>query len=298
MPPRASAEPSEVVRIELPESLLGRCVAELWSLGTLGVEERTGPGERVIVLAYFRAGHEVDLGGLRALGSDLSVAAPERVEARDWDAEWRRGLRPRRIGPVWIRPSWCASQGTPELVIDPQQAFGSGEHATTRLALELLADELLPGDRVLDVGSGSGILGLAALRLGAGAALGVELDPVACANAAHNARRNALPLALVCSTQAALAPGARFDLVVANMLLGELLGCLPALLARARRCVVLSGYLEAEAERLEAAAQRAGWVTAHERAESQSGDRWCGRVLAQDRDRQSSSTSFKVSSKV
>ena len=207
--------------------------------------------------------------------------------------EWRKGLHPRRVGALWIRPSWCESVGSPELLIDPQQAFGSGEHASTRLALGLLLDILEPGDRLLDVGTGSGILALAALRLGAARACGLETDRTACANALENARHNRLPLQLVCGDIEALA-AVRFEVVVANMLLRELLPCLPRLLGAASRALVLSGYLEEEGPRLEQGLRYGDWQTLREEVEEQSGDRWCARLLGHTRFRQSSRMSPMV----
>jgi ribosomal protein L11 methyltransferase len=199
----------------------------------------------------------------------------EPVPARDWEREWRAGLAPRRIGALWVRPSWCPPAGEPELVIDPKQAFGSGEHASTRLALALLLEALEPGDRVLDVGCGSGILALAALRTGAAWAVGFDVDPVACANAVENRRLNALDLPLYCGALDALAPAARFDLVAANLLWSQLESCLPRLLELPGRALVVSGYLAEQRERALARLLASGWICAAEREEVQGGDHWC-----------------------
>jgi ribosomal protein L11 methyltransferase len=233
------------------------------------------------LLAYFPA-DAAPAAELRALADPargVAVDGPEPVPERDWEELWRAGLAPRRIGKLWVRPSFAESQGTPELVIDPQQAFGSGEHATTRLALGLVLDELLAGDSVLDVGTGSGILALGALRMGAGRALGFDSDPVAIVNATENRAKNALPLQLFAGTLDALAPAAQFDLAVANLLLHELLPCLDALAARARRELVLSGYLAGERARLDRALHGSEWTCVRESSEVQSGDRWCARLL-------------------
>ncbi|MBW2415516.1 MAG: 50S ribosomal protein L11 methyltransferase [Deltaproteobacteria bacterium] len=261
------------LRIDLPPGDRDWLVAEFWSLGTLGLEE-TDDG----LVAYF-AGDDPPAAALEVAERIAGVRAhpAERVPARDWETEWRRGLAPRRVGPLWIRPSWCESQGRPELVIDPQQAFGSGEHATTRLSLALLLDGFAPGERVLDVGTGSGILLLGALRLGANG-VGLDVDPVACRNAASNARANGLPARFFCGTLDALAPGARFDRVVANMLLGRLEPLLERLRAHAGGLLVLSGYLESEAPRVHAAMQAPRWTLTRELREAQSGDVWCASV--------------------
>jgi len=275
--------PSWLVRLAAPAGEVERLSAELWSLGTLGLEEAAAPGNRVELRAYFAEDAPyTEVRKLADAACAVEVAEPARVAERDWEREWRAGLAPRRIGRLWLRPSFCARPGTPELVIDPQQAFGSGEHATTRLSLELLQEELRAGDRVLDLGTGSGILGLGALTCGAGWTLGVDADPVAVANAAENRARNARPLALAAATLDALAEGARFDLAVANLLLHELLPCFGALAHRTRRAVIVSGFLASERGVLDAHARALGLRCAREASEVQSGDRWCARVLVHD----------------
>jgi ribosomal protein L11 methyltransferase len=133
-----------VYRIAAPQDERERLLAELSSLGTLGVEEREAE-----MLAYFRP-DGAGVSNLQALADPerrISVSGPERVPDADWEREWRSGLAPRLVAGVWIRPSFCASAGEPELVIDPQQAFGSGEHASTRLALKLLLESPRRGSR-------------------------------------------------------------------------------------------------------------------------------------------------------
>ena len=101
---------------------------------------------------------------------------------QDWNAQWSRLVEPIKIGRVLIRPSWrnvALNSDEIELIIDPKQAFGTGHHATTQLLIEWLQQAVRPDDRVLDVGTGSGILAMVALRLGATEALGVDFDAVA-----------------------------------------------------------------------------------------------------------------------
>jgi ribosomal protein L11 methyltransferase len=115
------------------------------------------------------------------------------LEMVDWSDRWRDGLGPRRIGRLTVAPSWAGLDGPtsgPVLVMDPETAFGSGEHGSTRTALALLDRHVRTGDRVLDLGSGSGILAIAAVALGAARATGVEIDVEANRIAAQNAERN------------------------------------------------------------------------------------------------------------
>jgi ribosomal protein L11 methyltransferase len=260
-------------RIEAPPEEWDRLVGELHEAGTTGVEER--PDGSPALVAWF--GEGVDHAAIRRLDDPalgVHVREPERVAGEDWGRRWREGLEPRRIGPLRIRPSWSEPGGGPELVLDPGRAFGSGEHATTRLALGLLLDAVRPGDAVLDVGTGSGILALGALRVGAARAVGVDPDPAACAAARENARRNRLDLPLVCGTLDAIASDARFEQVVANLLLVRVEPWLGRLARHASRGLILSGYLEAQREHVVERLAALGMAVVREEGEEQTGERW------------------------
>jgi ribosomal protein L11 methyltransferase len=194
----------------------------------------------------------------------------------DWDRRWREGLAPRRVGRrLVLAQPWnegdaralAAGMESPVvIVIDPATAFGTGEHATTRGALRLMESVLVDGERVLDVGTGSGILALAAAGLGARAVLAVESDPAAMSNARENLDRSAradrieLINAEVDERFLARCGGGGFELIVANVLSSVLVPLLPAfagsLTAGGR--VVLGGILETEAPRVVAAAAAVG----------------------------------------
>ncbi|MEO8201317.1 MAG: 50S ribosomal protein L11 methyltransferase [Gemmatimonadota bacterium] len=115
------------------------------------------------------------------------------LEQTDWATRWRDGLGARRFGRITVVPSWidhAAEPGENVLILDPETAFGSCEHGSTRAALTLLERYLLPGARVLDLGSGSGILAIAATLLGAREATGIEIDEESIPVAERNAERN------------------------------------------------------------------------------------------------------------
>ena len=155
-------------------------------------------------------------------GADVLVQS---LPHQDWNQQWAESVKPLRVGRrIVIRPSWEPADLQPrdiEIILDPKQAFGTGHHATTRMLLEWLEDLVHGGESVLDVGAGSGILAMAALRLGAASALGVECDPVAVDCARDYAAENGFEtnLEFRCGTleevdrQGELRP----DLVLANL---------------------------------------------------------------------------------
>ena len=165
---------------------------------------------------------------LQGLDQDLSAESDIRVEElpdQDWNRQWAQSVRPIRIGQrIVIRPSWetvVLQAKDIEIVLDPKQAFGTGHHATTKMLLEWLEDLVRGGEFVLDVGAGSGILAMVALRLGATSALGVECDPVAVDCARDYAAENGFGsnLEFRCGTLEEVDPPGRLkpDLVLANL---------------------------------------------------------------------------------
>lgn len=172
---------------------------------------------------------------------------------------------------MWIVPSWheAPDPSAINIELDPGMAFGTGSHPTTRLCLEWLCEAVAPGVSVLDYGCGSGILAIAAKRLGAGDVLGVDIDGKALVAAADNAARNAVEIRLQHSGEPLQQ---RFDRVVANILTNPLCMLAPLLVARVAPGgkIALSGVLETQAEQVIAAyapylalrvgAAREGWV--------------------------------------
>ena len=142
----------------------------------------------------------------------------EELADRDWNESWKRGIEPVTVGRVTVIAPWLASPPDADvvLVIEPAQAFGTGHHETTTGCLGALQELELAGRSVLDLGTGTGVLALAAARLGAGRVVGVDTDPIAVATAAENARRNGVALDVRLGSVEAVA-GEAFDVVVANL---------------------------------------------------------------------------------
>lgn len=163
------------------------------------------------------------LGELRSAFGGAVAGTSRPLPEVDWSRRWRDGLGPRVIGRLSVTPSWAVPDdaGPATVIIDPETAFGTGEHGSTRIALTLLDRYLEPGSRVLDFGSGSGILAIAAVKLGAARATGIELDPEVEPIAAANVVRNGVADRVSCLTgdAAALAPLlAPVDLILSNIL--------------------------------------------------------------------------------
>jgi ribosomal protein L11 methyltransferase len=192
--------------------------------------------------------------GIESGNASLTI---QEVPDQDWNATWAASLHPIRLGQrVRIRQSWHASDpdfGGIELVIDPKRAFGTGYHATTQLILEWLENQIHGGERVLDVGTGSGILSMTALRFGAASALGIDNDPVAVECAREYAVSNGFggELELRTASFDDLGPGA-FDVIVANLdneTLPRFCGWLPQLL-ETTGIACLSGLQETDFEEI------------------------------------------------
>lgn len=188
-----------------------------------------------------------------AAAAHLDPVPPYRVKAvaeQDWVRLTQAQFEPIRITPaLWIVPSWHAppDPAAVNLVLDPGLAFGTGSHPTTRLCLQWLADHVRGGESVLDYGCGSGILAIAALKLGAARALGVDIDPQAVQAAEQNARRNGVPAQF--SLPEAM-PHEAADVVVANILANPLKLLAPLLAEKTRPGghIVLSGILLEQAD--------------------------------------------------
>jgi len=184
-----------------------------------------------------------------ALGAGaLPAPIVETVADADWEQAWKAHYRPIEItSGLWICPSWITPPD-PEainILLDPGLAFGTGTHASTRLCLQWLARQPLAGRSVIDYGCGSGILAIAALRLGARDAIGVDVDPVALAVSHDNAARNGVAQRLTLCAPDELEPEATADIVLANILANPLINLACSLAARVRRGgqIALSGML-------------------------------------------------------
>jgi ribosomal protein L11 methyltransferase len=239
---------ADVEAVEAVSEILGRAapggtsVEPAFELVDEGLGARLDPSRPAIVRAYLpareravaeRAAAEVAeaLGHLQAFGlRPIGELRTRIVEEADWADAWKAYFPVMRIGRrLVIRPTWRRHHRMPDdvvLALDPGMAFGTGLHPTTRLCLagiEALADRgTLADARVLDVGCGSGILAIAALKLGAANALGLDTDPIAIEATIANARRNALVRRLHAREGSLPSGEGPFDVVLANLIAGLL----------------------------------------------------------------------------
>jgi ribosomal protein L11 methyltransferase len=236
-----TAPAGRAVRVTVPAAEADLAADVLWQAGAAAIEERAGPGGGDVVLVAARGGDPAgDPAGAGDPGPLLAAVAgrwPAEAVAVDLDAAldaWRAFARPVRAGRLVVRPPWVdpgpgGAAGPDDVVveIDPGRAFGSGSHPSTHLALTALDRLVAGGERVLDVGCGSGVLAVAALALGADSAVAVDVDPHALAATRANAQRNGVAGALTVSGIVGGTAEGAHDLVLANLLLPTQLALAP-----------------------------------------------------------------------
>lgn len=242
---------------DLSESDVARAEIVFHDSGALGLDLQDAsllpmPGRAVVrmgaarVTAYFLGSKAASKAErrLRDVLPGVSLARAM-VPPQDWSISWRASIKPVRIGRLWVGPPWeeSGSDSIP-VIIEPKMAFGTGDHPTTVLCLRAIDEYLAShrGSEVLDVGTGSGVLAIAAKKLGARRVVALDTDPMALANAKENASRNGTPeIALILGTIEIVSNS--FDLVVANILANTLVELAPKFAKVTRRRLVLAGIL-------------------------------------------------------
>ncbi|MEQ9073381.1 MAG: 50S ribosomal protein L11 methyltransferase [Sandaracinaceae bacterium] len=236
----------------------------LWDAGATGLEERdattmdAAAGDGVTLVAHF----DEEADALEAVGLVTArfdgrfVPTVEHIVGDDWRERWKAFFHTTRVGErLVVRPSWethDAQEGDLVIVLDPGQAFGTGTHETTRLVMRELEARVNGGEHVLDVGCGSGILGIAALKLGAARVVAVDVDPIAVRVADENAEINGVAIE-ASTTPVEDVPG-RYPIVLANIRSPILIPMTESLVAHLTPggVLVLSGLLAEEESEIRA----------------------------------------------
>ena len=233
-------------------------LAELLELAPAGFEQVDGDGFVEFAL-YGAAGELPDLPAGRARIGPTAVHVSTEQVGDNWADRWREFHRPAQIGRLYVRPPWCEPlQDGIDVVIDPAQAFGTGAHPTTRLSLELLLDvaagrapAVAPAPLV-DLGCGSGVLAIAAAKLGFAPITAVDHDQAAIDATNDNASANGVTLERVQRHDLRTEPAPVAPVMTAN-LMRPLLLCVAELLPEQPDTLIVSGLLEGEEEVVAAA---------------------------------------------
>jgi len=235
----------------LPPDLEDSAVALLWMAGTVGVQSTTAADGRLRLEAWFPLDSE-PLDDVLEMLPGAEVETADTVPDADWFATWRERAQPFPVGrSLWLDPrepedaAPDVPAGRRLLRLPARAAFGTGSHESTSLALELLEDADLAGRRVLDVGTGTGVLAFAALAFGAASVTGFDVDPAAPFHARDNSALNGLHPRLFAGRLAALRERPLFDLALVNVVPEQILPEMPALAALLQPDAeaVLSGIL-------------------------------------------------------
>ena len=198
--------------------------------------------------------------GWASVFPDQAFPSPriEILEDKDWEREWMENFHPIQVGDrLWVCPSWkeAPNPNATNLQLDPGLAFGTGTHPTTFMCLEWLDQNAVDGQTVIDYGCGSGILGVAALLLGAEKAYGIDNDPQALVATQENTNRNGLPAESFDVFYPGKIGDVKADLMLANILAGPLIDLAPTIsaLVKDQGKLVLSGILSHQADDVKAA---------------------------------------------
>ena len=152
---------------------------------------------------------------------ELTIVAEQIIQQKNWNEEWEKSIQPQVIGPFYVYPSWnkkVIPTASIPLMIDPKMAFGTGTHETTRLLLSWLPSVVKKMDTVLDAGTGTGILGIAASKLGASSIEGFDSDPWSVENVAENIEKNeVVNFKAHFGSMEQINPAQKFDVILANI---------------------------------------------------------------------------------
>lgn len=273
---KADAEAAEAVATMIAEggiyiedySDIEEQVEQITHVDLIEQELLDKPRDTVIIHMYLEPG-DSPVETLALIAARMEAAGipytseTEGVEQEDWQNGWRKYYHPMDVGQrLAVVPSWQDYEtNRVKLILDPDLAFGTGGHETTNLCLEVLDERVRGGERVLDIGTGSGILAIAALKLGAAVAEGVDIDPVAVRTAGENAALNGVAdkLTVLVGDLSDKASG-KYDIITANIVANAIMALAPAVpgLMADDAVFIASGIIDSRKDEVIAALEAAG----------------------------------------
>ena len=273
---KADAEAAEAVATMIAEggiyiedySDIEEQVEQIAHVDLIEQELLDNPRDTVIIHMYLEPG-DSPVETLALIAARMEAAGipytseTEGVEQEDWQNGWRKYYHPMDVGQrLAVVPSWQDYETSRvKLILDPGLAFGTGGHETTNLCLEVLDERVRGGERVLDIGTGSGILAIAALKLGAAVAEGVDIDPVAVRTAGENAALNGVAdkLTVLVGDLSDKASG-KYDIITANIVANAIMALAPAVpgLMADDAVFIASGIIDSRKDEVIAALEAAG----------------------------------------
>lgn len=254
-------------------------LAALFSIGAQGVQEL---GEELVTLLADDTHADVVTCAVLAASPDARIEMKPAPNV-DWAEEWKRSVRAQELGALVIAPPWLATDYDPArtVVIEPGMAFGTGEHPTTRGVVRLLPSVIRRGDVVADLGAGSAVLAIAAVRLGAARVVAIEIDPDAIGDAEANVARNGMVGRVVViegDAERLLPLVAPIRVIVANIISSVLVSLLPVMATSLASDgeAILSGILLEERADVLSLFESSGWLLTREDRE----DIWWSAVVS------------------
>lgn len=263
------------VRLSIISSQRDAVSAALFHAGASGLQEDGDALVTVLDPADGAALLDALIAAARRVDADAAVQVSELPDV-DWSQAWRERIGAHELGALTIVPPWLAEgrDGARTVIIEPEMAFGTGEHETTRCVVRLMPDVMRAGDVVADLGAGSAVLAIAAAKLGATRVAAIELDHDAIANAEENVAANGVSerVAVLEGDASVLLPlVAPVRVVLANILSSVLLEMLPMIAASmtADGVAILSGILVSERQMMLDAFATGGWMVRRELSEGE-----------------------------
>lgn len=242
------------VTIYIPDYYQEMLIAELFDKDFYGFEQFDDRMEAYIDKERFDDVNREFIEQLPAAHPVHPVIEIDEIEDNNWNSKWENGIQPLEIGPFFIRPTWNNRKPSKDQIlieIDPKMSFGTGYHETTRLMLKKLAELDLKNKNVMDAGTGTGVLGIAALKLGAASVFAFDIDPWSIRNATENILINHVSDKMVIKEGGAeIIPQKKFHLVLANINRNEIIQMLPVFTKTVSNGgkIILSGLLHVDKE--------------------------------------------------